>query len=71
LIGKPDVVEAIASWNFKDGVVVLDRIESATVLDGYDNNSSKSPRSKQLLYESDDESLSKSKNKDNSYVDLL
>lgn len=32
LLNRPDVVETIASWNVKDGVVVLNRIEQATAI---------------------------------------
>ena len=30
LLSRPDVIQAVASWDYKDGVVVLDRIERAT-----------------------------------------
>jgi len=38
LLGRPDVVEAVASWDYKDGVVVLDRIETATAFHPYQQN---------------------------------
>lgn len=35
LLSRPDVVQTIASWDYKDGVVVLDRIETVTAVAGH------------------------------------
>jgi hypothetical protein len=54
LLNRPDVVEVVASWDYKDGVVVLNRIETATAYDTYQlpsHASSQAIRNPQMMDE--------------------